>query len=221
MARLSRAALLAECFQDVRELLLGSTRARISFTTMLAVFAFMLYVHLGKPAHRRPAHASLTTVRSPPSSELWSSLPRQQVQLSPTYEVLEGLEAVWQKPERPLGLLLTAHGCNHGGVDFFPAHPHSCPLCTGKPGSPCRLSLPLPLPYCCCGGDTRAEQATRGRGRGRATPSKVGAPSWMTWTIPSGRILFSWHIRLGRAEAPPSMHASLQPLFQTKQPDQI
>lgn len=43
------------------------------------------------------------------------------------------IETVWQKPEAPAatkGVVLIAHGCHHGAIDFWPKS-ESCPNCIG------------------------------------------------------------------------------------------
>ncbi|MEW5313283.1 MAG: hypothetical protein WDW38_004865 [Sanguina aurantia] len=48
-------------------------------------------------------------------------------------QVLNGSEVVWQSPgPSPAGTLFVAHGCNHGGNDFWPGHA-GCSHCTGLP----------------------------------------------------------------------------------------
>lgn len=53
--------------------------------------------------------------------------------LSGTYEVISGVETIWQKPDTaPRGLLFLAHGCQHGAIDFWPQSP-KCTQCIGLP----------------------------------------------------------------------------------------
>ena len=52
-----------------------------------------------------------------------------------TREVINGVETVWQKPTSSVatrGLLLVAHGCNHGAIDFWPRS-DACTQCIGLP----------------------------------------------------------------------------------------
>lgn len=52
------------------------------------------------------------------------------------YELFDtDIETVWQKPEAPAatkGVVLIAHGCHHGAIDFWPKS-ESCPNCIGLP----------------------------------------------------------------------------------------
>ena len=55
----------------------------------------------------------------------------KQYALLPTFEVIEGMEAVGALPKTapPRGLLFVAHGCSHAGTHWFRAGPacKSCP----------------------------------------------------------------------------------------------
>ncbi len=50
-----------------------------------------------------------------------------------TAQVINNTETVWQVPSNPRGVLLVAHGCNHGAIDWWPRHATRCKTCIGKP----------------------------------------------------------------------------------------
>jgi hypothetical protein len=55
------------------------------------------------------------------------------ITLDGTLETIEDVEAVWQLPATtPSNIMLLAHGCNHGSIDFWPRSP-KCAQCIGLP----------------------------------------------------------------------------------------
>jgi hypothetical protein len=47
-------------------------------------------------------------------------------------QVINNTETVWQVPSNPRGVLLVAHGCNHGAIDWWPLHASRCKTCIGE-----------------------------------------------------------------------------------------
>jgi len=50
-----------------------------------------------------------------------------------THVVIDGVEAVFDLPSAPKGLVLLAHGCQHSATDFWPHSASWCPTCTRLP----------------------------------------------------------------------------------------
>ena len=59
---------------------------------------------------------------------------RPSTLLSPTYEIIDGTEVVWQKPMggQPSNVIFLAHGCQHSAIDWWPKS-DSCQACIGLP----------------------------------------------------------------------------------------
>ncbi len=77
-------------------------------------------------------HWQLTVPQHPTRCSCTYPIPHP-AQLFDTY-----IETVWQKPEPPAatkGVVLIAHGCHHGAIDFWPQS-ESCPNCIGGAGAP-------------------------------------------------------------------------------------
>lgn len=53
-------------------------------------------------------------------------------QLSPRYEVVRGVDVVWQIPEHPTSVLLLLHGFDSSALIFWDPQP-GCPRCVGMP----------------------------------------------------------------------------------------
>ena len=50
------------------------------------------------------------------------------------YELLDGVELVWQRPRgAERAVILLAHGCSHSATDFFPFDRKKCTKCLGLP----------------------------------------------------------------------------------------
>lgn len=64
---------------------------------------------------------------------IFLSLVNAKVKLQGRYEIVDGIEIVFQYPNNsPVGLVFLAHGCSHSATDWWPKS-ISCPTCIGLP----------------------------------------------------------------------------------------
>ena len=89
-------------------------------------------------------HQELNAARTEISEENTHGAERAaaRVEFSPTYTIEKlasgaEVEYIWQNGardgSRPRAVLLLAHGCSHGAVDFWPRDRERCPRCKGLP----------------------------------------------------------------------------------------